>query len=141
VSEEDPRRSHSISITVPESDIDELGHVNNAVYLRYVEDVARAHSDSLGMTVDVFRSHGVVPLVRRHVITYHRPALAGERLVLSTRIVKAGGVRAVRHNEVRRPGGELVVHAETEWVWVDPASGRPKVPPPEVFDAYGGAVG
>ncbi|HWG84954.1 MAG TPA: acyl-CoA thioesterase [Deinococcales bacterium] len=138
---DDPRRSHSITITVRPEDIDELGHVNNAVYLRWVEEVARAHSDSLGMTVDVFRANGVVPVVRRHVITYHRPAVQDERLVLSTRIVKAGGVRAVRRNEVRRENGELVAEAETEWVWVDPESGRPRNPPQHIFDAYGGPVG
>ena len=123
---------------VAEGDIDELGHVNNAVYLRYVEACGRAHSDGLGLTLEVFREHGVVPVIRKHEITYHRPATLGDRLLISTQVAKIGGPRAVRHNQVRLAEDEtLLVDAVTEWVWLDPESGRPKRVPQKVLEAFG----
>ena len=118
-------------------DIDELGHVNNAVYLQYVEAVGRAHAERFGLTLEGFRAHGVVPVIRRHVATYHRPAVLGDTLRVSTRVTKLDGPRAERHNEVRRAStGALLVEVVTEWVWLDPASGRPKRAPRAVQELF-----
>ena len=123
---------------VVEDDIDELGHVNNAVYLRYVEACGRAHSDGLGLTLDVFKNYGVVPVIRKHEITYHRPATLGDRLLISTQVARIGGPRAVRHNQVRLEEDKiLLVDAVTEWVWLDVESERPKRVPKEVLEAFG----
>ena len=122
---------------VPE-DLDELEHVNNAVYLTYVEACGRAHSDREGLTLEVFKRHGVVPIIRRHEITYYRPARLGDTLIVSTRIAKIGGPRALRHNEVRlQTAGELLVEVVTEWVWLEPETGRPKRVPGAVIEAFG----
>ena len=122
---------------VPE-DIDELGHVNNANYLRFVEACGRAHSDGLGLTLEVFKDYGVVPVIRKHEITYHRPAKLGDTLLLSTQVAKIGGPRAVRHNKVRLAEDKtLLVDVLTEWVWLDVASGRPKRVPRGVLEAFG----
>lgn len=120
------------------ADIDELGHVNNAVYLSYVEACGRAHSDGLGLTLNVFKDHGVVPVIRKHDITYHRPATLGDTLLISTQVAKIGGPRAVRHNQVRLADDKtLLVDVITEWVWLDVESGRPKRVPREVLEAFG----
>ncbi len=131
-------RAHQIELTVQPADLDDLGHVNNVVYLRWIEDVARAHADRLGMGVNEMRSLGVVPVVRRHTITYTGAALLGDLLAVSTRITAAHGIRATRHNEVRRRSDDaLLVSCETEWVWVNPESGRPRVPPAALFEHFG----
>jgi acyl-CoA thioester hydrolase len=96
----DPRSSFSHVITVIEADLDELGHVNNAVYLKFMEDTARAHSLHIGMGLPVMQSHGVVPVARKHVITYHRPALLNDQLEIST-YTNNKGVRAYRRYEIR----------------------------------------
>jgi acyl-CoA thioester hydrolase len=132
----DPRSSFSHLITVIESDLDELGHVNNAIYLRFMEDVARAHSEHIGMGVSVMKAHGVVPVVRKYNITYHRSALLNDALEVST-YTNATGVRAYRRFEVRFLDGRLAVEADTEWVWVDPIRMRPKNPPKPVLEAFG----
>lgn len=133
-----PRHQHAIELTVSPADIDDLGHVNNAVYLQYMESVARAHADHVGASLDVMRALGAVPVARKHTIVYHRPALVGERLRVTTEIVSARGVRATRHNEVRRAEtGELLAEADSDWVWVDPARGRPKAIPRELAAAFG----
>jgi acyl-CoA thioester hydrolase len=131
----DPRHEHVIEVVVHADHIDELDHVNNAVYLQYVEQVARAHSDSLGFTVERFLSSKAVPVVRRHTVVYHSPARDGEALSVHTRVRLMKGVRAVRATTIKR-GETLVVEAETEWVWVEPASMRPVRIPQEVRDAF-----
>jgi acyl-CoA thioester hydrolase len=134
----DERRRHRRLITVQPEDIDDLGHVNNAVYLRYIEDVARAHALRVGMPLECMRELGAVPVVRRHVITYHRAATLGEQLWVSTEILEAGGIRAKRHNEVRRAADDgLLVEADTDWVWVDPVRGRPRNCPAPLLEAFG----
>ncbi len=132
----DPRSSFSHVITVVEADLDELGHVNNAVYLKFMEDTARAHSLHIGMGLPVMQSHGVVPVARKHIITYHRPALLNDQLEIST-YTNNKGVRAYRRYEIRFLDGRLSVEADTEWVWVDPIRMRPKNPPNSVLEAFG----
>jgi len=134
----DSRLRFSTVITVTPDDIDELGHVNNTVYLRYMEDIARAHAASLGVGVRVMLELGCVPVARQHLIKYHRAAMPGDTLEVSTRITSAAGLRATRHYEIRRTGSEdLLVEAETEWVWVNPATGRPRPVVPEILRAFG----
>ncbi len=124
--------------TVGPEDIDELEHVNNAVYLQYVEAVGRAHAEHFGLTLEGFRACGVVPVIRRHVVTYHRPALLGDTLRVSTRVTQMDGPRAERHNQVRRADtNALLVDVVTQWVWLDPVSGRPKRVPRAVQEAFG----
>jgi acyl-CoA thioester hydrolase len=118
--------------------IDDLGHVNNAVYLQWVEACCRAHAERQGMPTARMLELGALPVVRRHVATYRAPGNLGERVEVSTRIVRVRGPLATRRNEVRRIGdGKLLVDVVTDWVWVDPRSGKPKAPPAEVLAAFG----
>lgn len=134
---EDPA-AFSHVITVGADDIDELGHVNNAVYLRYVDDVARAHASRQGLELEDFVAAGALPVVRRHVVDYLRPAVRGDRLRVSTRVRALSGVRGVRDNEVRRVSDDaLLVEAETLWAWLDPATLRPKRIPAAILRAFG----
>jgi acyl-CoA thioester hydrolase len=122
---------YELSIVVPSEDIDEMEHVNNVAYLRYAELIARAHAESVGLGFDGSRELGGLWVARRHSITYHRPAFVGETLAVRTRIRDAKGVRATREVMIFR-GDELLVDVETEWVWVDSETQRPKRMPPEV---------
>ena len=127
-------------VTVSAADIDDLGHVNNAAYVRYAEAVSRAHSSARGLGLDEYRALGVVPVVRRHHITYRRPAGPGETLRVRTRITGMRGPRATRRNEVLRADDDtLLVEIETEWVWIDPERGRLRAVPQEVLRAFGWA--
>ena len=131
------RLRHRHTVNVARADIDELGHVNNAVYLRYVEDVARAHSASVGLTLACYRELEALPVVRRHLITYRAPARSGDQLEVSMAITSLGGIRATRHNEVRCVRRDaLLVEVDTEWVWLDPQTFRPRRIPRKVLDAF-----
>jgi acyl-CoA thioester hydrolase len=134
------RAAHTLTLEVTPHDIDEMGHVNNVVYLRWVEAVARAHSDFLGFGFERYKSLGAVPVVRRHTITYHVPAMEGDTVQVHTRIAALQGVRAVRETRIER-AGVLLAEAETEWVWVDPVKNRPVRIPDEVISVFVGTTG
>ncbi|GEM87642.1 acyl-CoA thioesterase [Meiothermus granaticius] len=134
----DPRTHHQHQIIVRAEDIDELEHVNNTVYLRYIEDVVVAHAARVGMGFPVLKALGVIPVVYQHVIRYHRPAVLGDRLEVSTQITAFKGFRASRHNEVRRVADHaLLVECDTDWVWIDAVRGRPKAVPLAIQEAFG----
>jgi acyl-CoA thioester hydrolase len=124
--------------SVEEADLDELEHVNNAVYLMYIETAAREHALREGFGLENFKAQGVIPIVRSHHVTYFKPALRGETLLISTEVKDVSGVKAVRHNEVKRAGTrELLVEALTEWVWLDVKTLRPKRVPAAIREAFG----
>jgi acyl-CoA thioester hydrolase len=129
-------RVHTRTITVPPEDIDELEHVNNVAYVRYIEDIARAHAESVGMGLNAMRETGLVPVMREHRIKYIRPAFLGDRLEVRTEIMVMSGLRAKRQNRVSR-GETVLVESETEWVWIDVQSGRPKAIPKSALEAFG----
>ena len=130
------RREHRITILVPPEDMDALGHVNNAAYVRYIEAVATAHAERVGMGLEVLRSLEAVPVMREHRIKYLRPAVAGEVLEVRTLVTHTGGVRATRLNTITRDGAVLV-ESETLWAWLHPVTGRPRAVPETVMAAFG----
>jgi acyl-CoA thioester hydrolase len=131
-------RRFALRLTVQSAELDELGHVNNVVYLGWIEQVARAHADSVGASFAAMSATGVVAVVRKHSLHYHRPALLGDEVEIQTCLTGGGGLRAVRKNRiVNAVSGELLVDGETEWVWVNPTTGRPKRPPPELLARFG----
>jgi acyl-CoA thioester hydrolase len=107
-------------------DIDPEQHVNNAVYLSYLEDcgvqVAAAH----GWPMARMRAEGFAIVARRHQIEYQQPAVLDDELELATWISDAKRATAVRHYRVTRVrDGALLARARTLWVWVDLKTGRP----------------
>jgi acyl-CoA thioester hydrolase len=119
-----------IEIEIRPEDIDALGHVNNVVFLRWVQEAAVAHWSAL--TNEIQKAE-VVWVVARHEIDYKKPALPSDRVVARTWV--GGGSRYVfeRHTEILRVADEIVLaRARTLWVPVDPASGRPRVVSREV---------
>lgn len=123
---------------VQEEDLDELEHVNNAVYLVYIETAAREHAIREGFRLEDFKAQGVIPIVRSHHITYYKSAQRGDMLLVSTEIKEVTGPKAVRHNQVRDANTkELLAEAITEWVWLDPETMRPKRVPKAIREAFG----
>lgn len=134
----DDRTHHAHRIVVQPEDIDELEHVNNTVYLRYIENVVVAHAARVGMNFPVLKAIGVIPVVHQHLIKYHRSAVLGDELEVSTQITAFKGFRASRHNEVRRVSDNtLLVECDTDWIWIDAARGRPKPVPLPIQEAFG----
>jgi len=112
-----------LTVTVAPGDIDELGHVNNTVYLRWVQEVATAHWQAIAPAAE--RS-AVAWVVTRHEIDYKAPALPGDEILLRTWVGKATRLTFERHTEIRRRSNEqLLAQARTLWCPINSATGRP----------------
>ena len=112
-----------IPITAKSGDIDELGHVNNAVWVRWIQDVATAH---WGAAADPAHQAAYVWVVTRHEIDYLRAVEDGETVIARTWIDPVSrGARSTRHMEFVGEDGKVRVKALTRWAIIDKASGRP----------------
>ena len=129
-------REHMLEITVTEREIDALGHVNNAVYVQYLEMVATAHAERLGMGLEVLRGLEAIPVIREHHLKYLRPAKLGDVLTVHTRVEGMQGVRAVRRNTISL-GKTVLVESLATWVWLHPVTLRPRAIPEVIWRAFG----
>jgi acyl-CoA thioester hydrolase len=109
------------------SDVDPTKHVNNAVYLSYLEDCAVRDAVSRGWPMQRMLDEGGFAIVaRRYRIEYRQQALLDDELEVATWISDVKRATAVRHYTIRRVSdGELLTRAQALWVWVDVNSGRP----------------
>lgn len=125
-----PPQAFEITVAVQPADIDGQNHVNNTVYLRWVQEVATAHWEARA-PADARDTFGWVVL--RHEIDYKTPAGLGDEVVLRTWVGQATRVTFERFTEMRRAsGGEFLSRARTIWVPVNAATGKPARVPPEV---------
>ncbi len=104
------------------ADIDELGHVNNAVYVRWIQEIAVAHWRAVA---DPEHVDSVIWVVTRHEIDYRSSSLSGEDLTIRTWVGVPKGARFDRFVEIRDDSGRVRVSARTTWALVDPATRRP----------------
>ncbi|HVK12182.1 MAG TPA: thioesterase family protein [Gemmataceae bacterium] len=117
-------QTYEMSVRVQPQDVDGLNHVNNIVYLRWVQDVAIAHWRAIAPPEDQAE---LIWVVHRHEIDYLSPAFPNDELILHTRVGDAVGLRFERLTEILRAGDcKVLAKARTLWVPADPKSGRPK---------------
>ncbi len=115
-----PRFERPVPV-IPE-DFDELGHVNNVVYLRWIQDVATAHWRAAATPAQQERLGWVA---HRHEIDYLAPALPGDAVIASTWVGAAEAVRFERFVEILRAKDRKVLAASrTLWVPINRATGR-----------------
>ncbi len=111
-------------------ELDHNGHVNNAVYLNYAEQLATEHSERAGFGRAWTEAAGGGWVVHHHDITYHRPAVFDDELELTVRVVRIRGARGIRHTTITRPAdAAAIADVRTEWVWVRRTDGRPALVP------------
>jgi len=123
-----------IMVSVMPGDIDEQNHVNNTVYLRWVQEVATAHWRAVAST-DAQERIGWVVL--RHEIDYKAPACLGDDVVLRTWVGKATRLRFERFTEIRKSSdGQLFSTARTLWCPINAQTARPVRLPPEVREQF-----
>jgi acyl-CoA thioester hydrolase len=119
-----------MAVSVSPNDIDEQNHVNNTVYLRWVQDVATAHWRAVA-NPEAQESIGWVVL--RHEIDYKAPAALGDRIVLRTWVGKASRLTFERFTEIRRnTDRQLLSSARTLWCPINAQTARPMRVPAEV---------
>lgn len=114
----------SISIAVNDNDIDAMNHVNNVVYVKWVQDAAVAHWDAIA-TEEIKKEF--LWVVLRHEIDYLTPALKGETLIATTWVEAAAGPRSDRFVQITNSKtGKVIAKAKTVWCMLDGATLRPK---------------
>lgn len=115
-------RAFEMSIVITPNDIDVLGHVNNVVYLRWVQDVAVAHW--LAIATDAHK-RDLLWVVVRHEIDYKRPAMPEDGVIARTWLGEAEPRAFARHTELLRASDrKLLARARTLWCPVDPETKR-----------------
>ncbi len=110
------------TITPAPDDIDELGHVNNAVWVRWIQDMATAHWSAVARPEDQAAYFWVVV---RHEIDYLGNIGPGEAVTARTWISDLPkGARFDRNVEFTDAAGKVIVRGKTTWAMIDKASGR-----------------
>ena len=112
-----------MTVAVLPSDIDEQKHVNNTVYLRWVQEVATAHWRAIA-NPEAQQNIGWVVL--RHEIDYKMPASLGDEVILRTWVGEASRLKFERFTEIRhRTDNQVLARARTIWVPIDTRTGKP----------------
>ncbi len=126
------------TLNVAAADIDAYEHVNNAVYVTWLDRAAWSHSAALGLPVERCLEIDRGMAVLRSVIGYLRPALRGDTVHVATWLLAADyKLRARRRFQLRRAAdGATLVRAEVEYVCIELSTGRPVRAPAEFRERY-----
>lgn len=120
-------------VALPEH-IDELGHVNNTVWVQWIQDMATAHWDAVARPEDRAAFFWVVV---RHEIDYRGNIGLGESVTATTWIEgPAQGAKSLRRVEFTDAAGKRLVSAATSWAMLDKATGRLARVRPEVLEPF-----
>jgi acyl-CoA thioester hydrolase len=110
------------TITPEPADFDVNGHVNNVVYVRWVQDVATAHWRA---RMDAETQGRWAWIILRHEIDYRRPLTPGEIARARTWVGEPKGPRFVRYVRIDGPDGQMCAQAASEWCLIDAVTRRP----------------
>ena len=125
-------QTHVYELEVTASAIDANGHANNVEYLRWMQEAATSHAAAVGCTAAT-RAAGATWVVRSHHIEYLRPAFAGDVVEVRTWVADFRRAFSLRKYEFVRCGDRTVLaRGETDWIFVDVSSGRPRSVPQQI---------
>ena len=119
-----PEKVYQKTIEVSSEIIDRNGHVNNVVYVEWMQELAIGHAATWKVD-ELMAEQGATWFARKHVIEYLRPIHLGDIIEARTWIASVERVKSLRRYEFLRDG-QRVAQGETEWVYVDAETGRPK---------------
>ncbi|WP_171407534.1 acyl-CoA thioesterase [Acinetobacter tianfuensis] len=126
-----------LKLTVQPEHIDVLGHVNNVVYVSWMQDVATAHIEHLGLGLAQYieLKHAMVAV--EHHVQYRKAAFEGEEIILRTWLSDINALYSYRQYVFYRLKDQTVLFmGNTQWACVEIATGRPKRMSPSFTQAY-----
>lgn len=112
---------HEFPVAISPDDIDHMGHVNNAVYLKWVQAAVVAHWQRFA-PADAVASHLWVAV--KHEITYRRPAFLDDTIIATVVVESVHGARAFYNTLIRR-GEEVLAEVKSSWCCLDAATKQP----------------
>jgi acyl-CoA thioester hydrolase len=120
------------------ADIDGLNHTNNAVYVRWCEQIGWAHSETLGLSLDDYRRLDRAMAIRRGEYDYLLPTFLGDELMLATWLLAGDGKVTMerRFQLVRASDHATVLRGRWDLVCIEMSSGRARRMPVEFLAAY-----
>ena len=123
------------SIAPAAADFDEMGHVNNAVYLKWAQQIAVSH---WRLIAGAEMGKRWLWVVLRHEIDYRDPILPGDEVVARTWLAAADGPRFDRFIDIRKPGAaRAAAVVKSTWVLLDALTRRPKRVTRDILQAFG----
>ncbi len=127
-----------IGLSVQPGDIDGYQHVNNSVYVRWIDDCAREHSRAVGIDTELASELGYGMAVRNSRITYQMPAYLGDNILVGNWLTKSDGrLRATRQFQIVRPADKVtLVRAELDYICIKIATGKPARMPKLFSERY-----
>ena len=127
---------YRFAFAVPAEVVDGNRHVNNVAYVKWMQDAAIRHSEAAGCS-KLTAASGATWVVRSHRIEYFRPAFAEEQITVLTWVSDCQRVRSLRkYKFVRATDQTVLAQGETDWVFVDAKSGRPRAIPEAIRQAF-----
>lgn len=124
----------TLTFTAEPDHIDVMGHVNNAVWVQWIQDMATAHWDAVARPDD---ARDFVWLVVRHEIDYRGNISQGESVTGETWIEgDAQGAKSTRRVDFRNDAGKVIVSALTTWAMLHRETGRLARVRPEIIAPF-----
>lgn len=115
-------RRHDLALSIEPADIDFMGHVNNATYLKWVQAAVISHWKCVAPPADVA---ALVWIAVKHEITYRRPAFLTDCLIASVLLERVQRESAFYETLIRRDQ-EVLAEVKSRWCCLDAQSLRPK---------------
>ena len=115
---------------------DSYGHVNNAVYLHYLEYARMSTLEESGLTLDIMKQKGYMVVVRRIEIDYKHPLFMGNDVTIKTYISKSRNTSGTFTQQIfREKDNKMAAEAKVTWVFTN-LEGKPIPIPQEIRDAF-----
>jgi len=125
-------------VQVQPEQIDGLGHVNNVVYLQWVEQVAWQHSQHLGLDLAAYQRLDAAMVAREHQLSYKAACFVDDQIELRTWLGQRDLLNLYRHYQfIRLSDQRVVFEGLTRWVCIKLSNGRPIRMPLAFQQAYG----
>ena len=126
-----------LNLQVQPEHIDILGHVNNVVYIQWMQDVALAHIEALGLGLTQYLELKHAMVAVEHHVQYRKAAIEGDELILRTWLDHIDALYSYRQYAFYRPKDQSVLFVgNTKWACIEIATGRPKRMSPSFIQAY-----
>jgi acyl-CoA thioester hydrolase len=122
--------SHQYHYIVQPKDLDSLNHVNNVIYLQWVQEAAIRHWEELTKDTD-FSQH--IWVVSRHEIDYVRQTFLGDEILIKTWVGHTEGSLSIRHVEMYRDN-KLICKTQTHWRLLNAKTFKPTNIPIEIME-------
>lgn len=126
-----------LKIKVKPEHIDILGHVNNVVYVQWMQDVATAHIEMLGVGLKEYLEMKHAMVAVEHHVQYRKAAMLNDEIILRTWFNDINALYSFRQYAFFRASDKsLLFTGSTKWACIEIASGRPKRMSPTFIQAY-----